>query len=141
MEAPRPPIGLSESLFRGLREHGWILPDGSVAPDAVDVQGTSVFRSAFISALGVLALRPDDIGVAQISIEKLPRNISNPNDPTSQWEPFVQDDPQECSVAHAEVRFRKAGSASTETHRVKSVAMKMELQAKVAEAMTVVLRR
>ncbi len=155
MSRPRRPrarerIPNDEQLFRAICMEDVDVTE--IQPSAIDLQGTSVYRAAFLSS-------PEETheyvpsaltGLAVTSPSEFPRPIRNPNvgarvgEADVTWEFFTVDDPfiddsGRTHLAHAEIRVHRICDRPSQENVRPSSAMKRLLRKKLARAMTLFL--
>lgn len=128
-------ISPMEDLYRGLMI-GYT--EGQVVNEkAIDLEGTSVQRSAYAGVESVLSERRP--GAAAIRMHDVPPAKMLPNG--VEWEWFVVDDPsEEQGVGHAELRARRTQDRpSLVADKPGGKIAKMELRSMLAGAMRVLI--
>lgn len=133
MRTPDNQIPAGELLYRAVRSDS-VFEGGALSPAAVDAEGTSVYRSTYSTPDEVMA----DLGCPLVA-ETTPRRLEgsvpcSTNKET--YEFFAVDAPTEQTAAHAEVRWRKHGHATTEHKIIGSKAARAELKAALAKRFT-----
>jgi hypothetical protein len=113
--------------------------DGVVSPEAMDADGTSVYRRLYCKTPDLAVAqaakegRAAETRVAYITPSTLPPPYET--DGGKRWEFFAIDKPTDDCDAHAEIQFRHEGSQ--EPQRVKKPSARTRIKAILATAFTV----
>jgi len=149
---PRPPepIPRDERLFRAICAADVDVCE--ILPSAVDLQGTSVHRDAYLDSPDeTFAYVPEGLtGLAVVTSSTLPQPLRNPNamgrvrEEEVTWEFFAVDDPftdetGRVHAAHAEIRVRRVSDRPGEENVRPSSAVKRLLRKKLARRMKLFL--
>ena len=145
------PIPNDEQLFRALSADHVDVTE--VLPSAIDLQGTSVYRSAYLSSPEeTFEYVPGGLsGLAVVTSSDLPEPIRNPKatgkvkEDDITWEFFAvdapfTDDEGRAHTAHAEIRVRRISDRPEEENVRPSSAVKRLLRKKLARRMSLFLR-
>lgn len=134
MREPDKEVPEQEVLYRGLKSKD-VDEYGRVALDAIDLEGTSCHRCAYMHWT-VARVKPEWPGLAATQPKRLPREPIIVDNASSEC--FVHDCPSEKEgEAHVEIRFRRVSDRPNTKNVKPSNSVKREMRTRIARAFRV----